>query len=154
MLGLIIHPEPHMVTPTLESAIAASHDALAKIIKGDPSGYLALYAEKGDITLGNPFGPFGRGRQEVAGRLSGAASNYRDGEIIGFDLIARYQTPDFACVVEVESFKARVGGISERVTVSLRATSVFRLAHGQWELVHRHADPITSPRPAASVVQR
>jgi hypothetical protein len=31
-------------------------------------------------------------------------------------------------------------------------TSLFRLEQGIWKLVHRHADPITSPRPAASVI--
>ena len=118
-----------MNTPTLDSAIAASHDALAKIINGDPGGYLALYAEKGDITLGNPFGPFARGREEAAVRLSGAASNYSDGEVTSVDLIAKYQTDNFACVVEVENFKAKVGGGSEMVAVSLRVSRTCRSAN-------------------------
>ncbi len=143
-----------MSTHSLDSAIEASHNALAAIVNGDPSGYLALYAEDEDMTLGNPFGPFAHGRQSVAERLSGAASNYRDGEITSVELIAKYLSEDLACVVEVESVRAKVGGSEEMVPVSLRVTSVFRLERGNWKLVHRHADPITTPRSAASVVSK
>jgi ketosteroid isomerase-like protein len=38
--------------------------------------------------------------------------------------------------------------------LALRVTSVFRLEHDVWKLVHRHADPITTPRPAASVINQ
>ena len=31
-------------------------------------------------------------------------------------------------------------------TAALRVTNVFRLEGDAWKLVHRHADPITSPR--------
>ncbi len=143
-----------MSAHSLDSAIEASHNALAAIVNGDPSGYLALYAEDEEVTLGNPFGPFARGRQSVAERLSGAASNYRDGEITSVELIAKYLSEDIACVVEVESVRAKVGGSEEMVPVSLRVTSVFRLERGNWKLVHRHADPITTPRSAASVVSK
>ena len=143
-----------MSTHSLDSAIEASHKALAKIVNGDPSGYLALYAEDEEMTLGNPFGPFARGRQNVAERLSGAASNYRDGEVTSVELIAKYLSENLACVVEVENVRAKVGESEEMVPVSLRVTSTFRLERGNWKLVHRHADPITTPRPAASVIRK
>lgn len=143
-----------MSTPNLDSAIEASHKALAAIVTGDPNGYLALYAEDEEVTLGNPFGPFACGRPSVTERLSGAASNYRDGEVTDVKLVAKYFSEDFACVVEVESVRARVGGSEEIVPVSLRVTSVFRLERGNWKLLHRHADPITTPRSAASVINK
>jgi putative addiction module component (TIGR02574 family) len=31
-------------------------------VKGDQSGYLGLFSAAEDVTLGNPFGLFGRGR--------------------------------------------------------------------------------------------
>ncbi len=49
--------------PALETVIAESHEALREILNGDPSGYAALFANRDDITLGNPFGPFGKGRE-------------------------------------------------------------------------------------------
>lgn len=58
-----------MTTKDLANAIEQSHAALAAILKGDPSGYKALYSEGEDVTLGNPFGPYARGRKNVEATL-------------------------------------------------------------------------------------
>ena len=47
-----------MADDDLDSAIEQSHAALAAILKGDPSVYKALYSDRDDVTLGNPFGPY------------------------------------------------------------------------------------------------
>ena len=141
-----------MNTQDLESAIDASHKALDAILRGDPGGYKALYSDSDDVTLGNPFGPYARGRKRVEETLAGAASNYRDGEAGEIELIAKYVAENLACVVEVERGRAKVGGSQEIVSVAVRVTSVFRLESGNWKLVHRHADPITTARPASSVI--
>jgi ketosteroid isomerase-like protein len=143
-----------MVTNDLTSAIEQSHAALEAILRGDPSVYQALYSSADDVTLGNPFGPYVRGRQNVETTLASAASHYRDGEATDVELIAKYVSDDLACVVEVERGRSKVGGAQEMATVAVRVTSVFRLESGSWKLVHRHADPITTPRPAASVISR
>ncbi len=138
----------------LDSAIKYSREALSAIWKGDPSVYRSLYSVADDITLGNPFGPYARGRQEVEATLTGAASYFRDGEVTGIELIAKYVSDDFACIVQVERGRVKVGGGKELVPVALRVTSVFRLEHDSWKLVHRHADPITTPRPAESIISK
>ena len=138
----------------LESAIEQSHFALSAIVKGNVEPFLLLYSEREDVTVGNPFGPFARGRQKVAETAAGAASRYRDGEIVGFESVARYGTNDLACVVEVERFQAKVGGSDELATIALRVTSIFRNEDGTWKLVHRHADPITTPQPPEFVLQK
>jgi ketosteroid isomerase-like protein len=143
-----------MATSDLDSAIEQSHAALAAILKGDPGGYEALFSDREDVTLGNPFGPFALGRKKVEATLAGAASHYRDGEVTGTELVAKYISDDLACIVEVERGRAKVGGGNELFPVAVRVTSLFRLERGNWKLVHRHADPITTPRPAASVIQR
>ena len=135
-----------MKTPTLERAIEESHNALAAIIRGDASGYLALFSEADDVTLGNPFGPFGRGRKNVEERLAIAASKYRDGRNASVEFIAQYVSESLACVAEVESAEAKVAGGGEMTKVSVRVTSVFRLEAGNWKLVHRHADPLQTPQ--------
>ena len=140
------------MTDDLESAIEQSHSALAAILKGDPSGYKALFSEREDVTLGNPFGPYASGRRKVEETLARAASHYRDGEVTDAELVAKYVSSELACVVEVERGRAKVGGTRDLVPVAVRVTSVFRLEHGAWKLVHRHADPITSLRPADSVI--
>lgn len=141
-----------MSTPDLARAIERSHAALGAILNGDPSLYEALYSSADDVTLGNPFGPYARGRQDVERTLAGAAAHYRDGEVVAVELVATYVSDTLACVVEVERGRAKVGGATDQAAVAVRVTSLFRLENGDWKLVHRHADPITSPRPAASVI--
>ncbi len=140
-------------TSGIADAIEQSHAALAAIWKGDPRGYFSLFSDAEDITLGNPFGPYVRGRQAVEAVATRAASIFRDGEVTGVELIEKYISDDLACIVEVERGRVKVGG-AELVPVALRVTSVFRQERGRWKLVHRHADPITTPRPAESVISK
>jgi ketosteroid isomerase-like protein len=143
-----------MTTNDLSSAIEQSHAALAAIWKGDPSLYRELFSDSDDVTLGNPFGPYVRGPKKIEETVAAAALYFRDGEVTGVELIEKYVSDDLACVVEVERGRVKVGGGEELVNVALRVTSLFRLEGGNWKLVHRHADPITTPRPAESVVSR
>ena len=82
-----------------------------------------------------------------------AASRYSDGEIVGFENVAKYVTSELAYIVEVERYQAKVGGGENITPVTLRVTSIFRPEDGVWKVVHRHADPITTPQPAKSVIQ-
>ena len=131
---------------TVDDAIEQSHRALRQIINRDHNGFVELFSERDDISLGNPFGPFATGRERVVSTLADAAARYRNGEVVGFDLIARHATEALACVVEVERYRAKVGSSDLDSTIALRVTSVFRLEDGGWRLVHRHADPITTPQ--------
>jgi ketosteroid isomerase-like protein len=82
-----------------------------------------------------------------------AASLRRDGEATGFEIIAKYVTPELAYVVQAEQLEAKVYGGEEITPYSLRVTMIFRPEDGEWKVVHRHADPITTPQPAESVVE-
>lgn len=140
------------VPPALEAAIAQSHEALRKILNGDPSGYAALFADREDITLGNPFGPFGKGRAAVLRNLANASTKYRDGSVVAVERIALYGDGRVMVLVEVEHDRAKVGTSSEFAEFAARVTSVYEKIGRRWWLVHRHADPITTPRPAESVL--
>jgi ketosteroid isomerase-like protein len=143
-----------MVAEDLDRAVERSHRAVAAIFRGDPGPAKALFSAHDDVTLGNPFGPYAYGRKKVEETIAGAASNYRDGEITGVELVAKYVSDGLACIVEVERGYAKVGGSGQTATLALRVTSVFRLEHDAWKLVHRHADPIATIRPAASVISQ
>jgi ketosteroid isomerase-like protein len=129
------------------------HRAGLEITNGNPEVYKALFSRRDDVTLANPFGPPVRGWSEVSATLDRAAGNYRDGEIVGFENLSTVIAPELAYTVEVESYRARVGGAEELVPVSLRVTTVFRREGDAWKVAHRHADPITAPRPPESVIQ-
>jgi ketosteroid isomerase-like protein len=129
------------------------HRAGHEITNGNPEVYKTLYSRRDDVTLANPFGPPARGWSEVSATMDRAAENYRDGEVIGFENISTVITPDLAYTVEIESYPARVGGGAEIVPVAVRVTTIFRNEDGAWKVTHRHADPITAPRPPESVLQ-
>lgn len=137
---------------SLESAIAESHEALRKILNGDPSGYEALFADRDDITLGNPFGPFGKGRAEVLKALRNASTKYRDGSVIRVDRVASYRDGKLVVLVEIEHDRAKLGTSTDFADFAARVTSVYERIGNRWKLVHRHADPITSARPAESML--
>jgi uncharacterized protein (TIGR02246 family) len=136
----------------LEQAVTQSHEALRQILNGDPSGYAALFADSDDITLGNPFGPFGKGPAEVRARLANAATKYRDGSVRSVERVAVYGSGDTVVLVEIENGRAKLGTSPDFADFSARVTSVYQRTGRQWRLVHRHADPITSPRGAESML--
>ena len=129
------------------------HRAGHEITNGNPDVYKQLYSRQDDVTLANPFGPPARGWSDVSSRLDRAAENFRDGEVVGFENVSTVIGSDLAYTVEIESYRARVGKADEITPVSVRVTTIFRREGGIWKVVHRHADPITSPRPPESILQ-
>jgi len=138
----------------LDEVVARSRAAVGAVIRGDAGPIHALYADDDDVTLGNPFGPFVRGRAAVMATTAAAAARYRDGELLEFEPVARHVAGGLAVVVETERFRARLGAAPEPVELALRVTSVYRRPDddGDWRLVHRHADPITIPRGTESLL--
>ena len=130
------------MTSSLDVVVERSHAALGEIVRGNAEPWADLFSVEPDVSLGNPFGPFVVGFDAVMSAVRGAADRYRDGELIGFDRIATYETADLACVVEVERFRARVDDSTDVSSLSLRVTSVYRVESGEWKLAHRHAGPI------------
>jgi ketosteroid isomerase-like protein len=136
-----------------DEVIEETHAAVDAFVRGDNKPLEQLYSRRDDVTLGNPFGPFVRGFGEVSKTMERAASYYRDGKAIGFELVAKQVTPALAFTVEEERFSSKIGGSEEEMSFALRVTSIFRMEEDGWRLLHRHADPITEPRAPDSVIQ-
>ena len=136
----------------LDQLIEMDHQASTAFVNGDPEPKKQLYSRGDDATLANPLGPPARGWQQVNAALEAAASMLRDGEPTRFERISEYETPDLAYTVEIERSIVKVAGAEEPSPVALRVTTVFRREGESWKVVHRHADPITTPRPAESIV--
>jgi ketosteroid isomerase-like protein len=138
----------------LDEVIRQSHLALAEFVKGNPEPFKMIYSHREDVSLANPLFPARRGWQQAADAMEGAALNYRDGKAIGFESIAKYVTSDLAYILEIERYEVKVGGSEGVSPVALRVTSIFRPEDGVWKIMHRHADPITTARPAESLLQQ
>ncbi|MDX6556474.1 MAG: hypothetical protein QOD86_2669 [Miltoncostaeaceae bacterium] len=137
-----------------DGAVKQHHAALGEILRGNPEGFKAMYSRGDDATLANPFGPPARGWAQISDTLDRAAANYTSGEVLSCESVAKVVTPALAYTVELERMSAQLAGLKEARAVSLRCTTVFRPEDGEWRIVHRHADPITSARPKESVLEQ
>lgn len=130
----------------LDEVIQEYHAALNVFVRGNPEPMKTLFSDADDVILANPFGPAVRGWQTASARLQDASSQFSEGELSGHDRLASYVTPDLATIYEIEHGKVSVGGGPVTGWI-LRATTTFRREDGTWKVVHRHADPISTPHP-------
>jgi ketosteroid isomerase-like protein len=126
---------------------------LGEFMKGDPEPVKELFSHRGDVTLANPLGPPAHGWDEVGATIEHAASQFRDGRLIGVEIVEKGVTPEFAYTLWLERAEGKVGGREDLASATLRVTMIYRPEEGGWKVVHRHADPITTLRPAESVIQ-
>ena len=143
-----------MSSSDLTQVIEQYHQALNAFVKGDPEPAKKLFSRRDDVTLANPLGPPARGWTQVEQTMERAASQLREGEPTRFERISDYATADLAYILEIERGRMKVGVADEMAPVSLRVTTIFRREDGEWRIVHRHADPITSPRPPESITEQ
>jgi ketosteroid isomerase-like protein len=129
------------------------HPASGEFLKGNPEPVKKMWSHREDVTLANPYGPPVRGWEQVAEVIDRAASQVRDGELVSVEIVERHVTAELAYVVHIEGPEAKIGGGEDITPFSLRVTMIFRPEEGEWKIVHRHADPITTPQPAQSVIQ-
>ena len=137
----------------LDEVIEQFDLAQGELVKGNAEPMNNLLSHREDVTLNNPLSPPAHGWDEVAGTMERAASQFRDGEIVGYEIIEKHVTPELAYVVRVERARAKVGGSEDIAPITLRVTMIFRPEDGEWKIVHRHADPITTAQPAESILQ-
>jgi ketosteroid isomerase-like protein len=143
-----------MLPPDLAQVIEEDHRALDAIVRGDAEPKKKLFSRRDDVTLANPLGPPARGWSQVEATLDRAVAQLRDGEPHRFERIAEFATADLAYIVEIERTQAKLGGSDEVAPFSLRATTIYRREDGEWRIAHRHADPITAPRPIESLAEQ
>src|SRR6266571_5223395 len=143
-----------MSTTDFDEAVEHYQRALGEFVKGNPEPNKMLFSHREDVTLANPLGPPARGWEQVAATMERNASQIRDGEKVGFDIVAKYVTPELAYIVWIERSKAKLGGRQDVTPFALRVTTIFRPEEGTWKVVHRHADPITTAQPAESILQK
>ena len=137
-----------------DEVVEQYHLALDEYVKGNPEPEMMMWSHREDVTLSNPFGPVVRGWEQVAAVAERAASQLRDGEIVGYEIVAKYVTAELAYLVEIERAKAKLVASQDIAPITLRVTTIFRPEDGFWKVVHRHADPITTAQPIESVIQK
>ena len=115
--------------------------AMGSFVQGDASAAAGLWMPADDVTIFGAFGGYERGWDSVRPRLAWAASQFRDGTW-SCDHLSAHFGADVGYTVGIEHARAFIGGIPGRQ--DLRVTHLFRRVSGTWQIVHRHADPLTS----------
>jgi ketosteroid isomerase-like protein len=107
------------------------------IHNGDVEPRLALWARTDPVTL---FGAklSGSGWAALEPIFRKVAAWFSDSAEYEFEVVAAAASGDLAYTVGYEHNRVKVDG--EPRTYTLRATHVYRRSHGQWRIVHRHAD--------------
>jgi ketosteroid isomerase-like protein len=138
----------------VDELIEQYYRAQREFVKGNPEPVKDLFSQREDVTLANPYGPPVRGWEQVSKAVEHAASLRSDGTFVEWQIVAKYVTAELAYVVQIERAEAKIGAREEITPIAVRATMNFRPEEdGEWKIVHRHADPITTPQPAESVIQ-
>ncbi len=85
----------------LEQAIEQYQLALREFVKGNPEPNKLMFSRREDVTLLNPLGPPTRGWAQIAATMDRVASQVSGGEVVAFETVAKYVTPELACIVWV-----------------------------------------------------
>ncbi|MDP9224225.1 MAG: nuclear transport factor 2 family protein [Actinomycetota bacterium] len=136
---------------SFDQAVERYHAALLEFVKGDDGPVLQVFSHREDVVLWNPLRPFARGPREVAETTQRAASHFADGDC-QFETVTAFATAELGYTAHVERFRATIDG--SEGSGALRVTTIFRLEDDGWRIAHRHADPITTPQPVESILQK
>ena len=134
---------------------ANADDAVAKLIerateknaafmRGDMLRWAELAQIAPDFTLMQPFGGPARQGFDASPRRMRELSQYFRNGTTALEVTQMHASEGLAVLVMIERQHAQVGGLPEQ-DWSLRVTEVYRKKESEWQLVHRHADPLVRP---------
>ena len=136
----------------LSANVANADDAVAGLVKraeeknlafmrGDMERWSRLVRIAPDFTLMQPFGgPASHGFDASPKRLAELSRYFKNGEAT-LEISQTYASDELVVLVMIERQRSEVGGLPAQ-DWSLRVTEVYRKDGAEWQLVHRHADPL------------
>ncbi len=124
----------------LAELVRRTEDATSAFMRGDMDHYLTLTPHARGFTLMNPFGGAPARYEDRSESLKAAASYFKAGEA-KLELAQAHAWGDTVVLVMIERQHGQVGGLPDQ-DWSLRVTQVYRRDGSDWQVVHRHADPL------------
>jgi len=118
-------------------------DANAALVRGDIDRYLAVLEHGADFTLMAPFGGAPTRGAQGSEESRAATRRFFKSGTFEQEVVATYRSRELVVLATIERVRAEVGGLAMQ-DWSLRVTQVFRREEAGWQLVHRHADPLTN----------
>jgi ketosteroid isomerase-like protein len=124
----------------LAELVRRTEEATSAFVRGDMDRYLALTSHALGFTLMNPFGGPPKRYEDRSESLRAAADYFKAGEA-KLELADAHVWGDTVVLVMIERQHGEVGGLVDQ-DWSLRVTQIYRRDGSDWQLVHRHADPL------------
>jgi ketosteroid isomerase-like protein len=121
--------------------------ANTRMLSGDCSLWLDLLSQSDDVALLGAAGGAVQGRADAKARLERMAASYGQGGGGGYtsrEPLASWSGPDLVCLVDLERHAWRANGRADLVEYVYRTTHVLRRERGDWRVVLRHADPLST----------
>jgi ketosteroid isomerase-like protein len=115
--------------------------AASAYVGGDAAPLSRLLAVNSPATFFAPRGGVVQGAAEVAARYVRDASSFHSAGASRFEVLQVGASGDLAYWVGLQHATAQIGDMTQPAAMDLRVTEIFRREHGEWKLVHRHADP-------------
>jgi ketosteroid isomerase-like protein len=129
--------------PDVAALARRTEEANKALVRGDIDKYIELTRHSKDYTLMNPFGGTpSHGFVDTPEHRAGMKKFFKSGTLEQ-EVVATWDSGDLAVLVTIEHVRAAVGELPEQ-DWSLRVTQIFRRDGSDWQLVHRHADPLTN----------
>ncbi|MBR1195664.1 nuclear transport factor 2 family protein [Bradyrhizobium sp. AUGA SZCCT0240] len=126
--------------PPVELVQRTEAQAVA-FMRGEMEQWSRMIRIADDFTLMQPFGgPASRGFDASPERLVQLAKYFKNGDA-KLELVQSYASDGLVVLVMIERQHGEVGGLPDQ-DWSLRVTQVYRKQGSEWQLVHRHADPL------------
>lgn len=126
---------------TLDALIQRTEDQARAFNAGKMETWFRLVRLADDFTLMQPFGgPVSHGFDGSPERLERMSMLFRNGDA-KLELAQTYASDDLVVLVFVERQHGEVHGLPLQ-DWSLRVTQVYRRHGSEWQLAHRHADPL------------
>lgn len=132
--------EGRITDEELSELVRRTEDAASAYMRGDMERYLALTRHARGYTLMNPSGGAPARYDDRTESVKASAGYFKGGEA-KLELVRAHTWGDTVVLVMIERQHGQVGGLPDQ-DWSLRVTQVYRRDGSDWQVVHRHADPL------------
>lgn len=120
-------------------------EAARAYVRDDVDLYLEVVHHARGFTLMAPFGGPASVHEDRRAEVRSWDGTGITGGDARLEHVQTHAWGDTVVLVMIERQHGRPAGLPER-DLSMRVTHVYRRLGAQWQLVHRHADPLVRPR--------
>ncbi len=130
----------------ISALVQRAADGNDAFMNGQMDRWYALLPPAPDFSIMTPFGGWSANGFDASPERLAAMARYFTSADTSLEVVATHATANMVVLAVVERQHGVIGGLPPQ-DWSLRVTLVFRRNGADWDLVHRHADPLVKDIP-------